>query len=149
MASKLIGGPQLRARLEAMKGIPAGFAEQWADDAKSGIERSAPPSKRAESKRFTTKVAGRRAGVYGAWWWIFVDRGSKAHDITGAGRKNPPHVLRFGGGTIFAKRVRHPRTARRPFITRAAQDALAGSGFADLVIKSWNRKRLGIRSRFL
>lgn len=147
--STVTGGPQLRARLEAMQGIPASFAEQWAEDAKDRISRAAPASKRAKSKQWFTKVDGLRSAVYGAFWWIFVDRGSKAHDIAGAGAKNPPNVLRFGGGTIFAKKVRHPRTRRRPFITRAAKEALSESAFADLVIKSWNRKRIGLRSRFL
>lgn len=147
----LIGGPQLKARLEAMKAVPAGFAEQWADDAKSRIKQTHPPAKREASRRFSTKVDGLRAAVYGAFWWVFVDRGTKAHDIKGEGADNPPNVLKFkaGGLTIFAKKVRHPRTQRRPFITNAAKDALSASRFSDLVVQSWNRKRIGKRGRFL
>jgi hypothetical protein len=93
-------------------------------------------------------VAG---AVYGAFWWVFVDRGAKAHTIFGSDGKNPPDNLRFsvGGRTIFAKKVTHPRQSRRPFITKAAQDAFANSGLADVMVKLWNRKRFTSHKKFL
>jgi len=151
MTARLIGGPDLRARLASLGSVGPEFAAQWADDTAKRMRTTAPPSQREASKVFTTKVGRARAAVYGAYWWIFVDRGSKAHTIEGSGGKNPPENLKFslGGRTIFAKSVRHPRTARRPFITHAAQDALGGSRFADLVIQTWNRRKLRSHKVFL
>lgn len=145
------GGPDLRARLVS---IPAGAPEivaVWADDAASRMRAAAPNARRPESKKFTTKVAGLRGAVYGAFWWVFVDRGTKAHTISGSGGKNPPDTLRFqvAGRTIFSKKVTIPRRGRRPFITKSAQDAFANSGLADVIVKLWNRKRSTSHKRFI
>lgn len=151
MGARLIGGPDLRARLTSLEGVAPEFASDWANATVTKIRDTKPASKEAASDIFTTKVTAVRAAVYGAFWWVFVDRGTKAHDIAGSGGKNPPNLLRFnaGGGTIFAPRVHHPRTRRVPFITRAAQESLAGSHFADTVVKLWNRRRIGGHSAFL
>ena len=156
MAAKLTikGGPDLRARLLA---IPAGAPEMvavWADDAASRMRSSAPNARRPESQRFTPKTRGLRGAVYGAFWWVFVDRGRKKppEGISGGGGKNPPTTLMFsiGGRTIFAKHSAGGRMRKRPFITKAAQDALASSKLVDLIIKQWNRKRLtGSHKAFL
>lgn len=146
MGAKLTikGGPQLKARLLA---IPAGAPEMvalWANDAGSRMQRSAPNARRPESRKFTTKARGLRGAVYGAFWWVFVDRGTKAHDILGSGRKNPPTSLKFevAGRTIFSKKVHVGRIRRRPFVTKAAQDALASSKLVEFMVKQWNRRRL-------
>lgn len=151
MATKLIGGPDLRARIDAVKGIPPAFGQMWADDAAGRMRRTHPPAKRAASQKFSALSdrfgAARRAAVYGAWWWVFVDRGTKAHDIVPRRKK----TLKFtvGQQTIFTKKTHHKRIARRPFITKAAQDALSASAFADAVVQSWNSRRLKTRKRFL
>lgn len=92
-----------------------------------------------------------RAAVYGAYWWIFVDRGTKRHTIFGSGRKNPPDFMKFsaGGRTVFAKKVNHPGQRRKAFITKAAQDAFSSSEMIQGVIKLWNRRRIGSRKAFL
>jgi hypothetical protein len=140
VTTRLIGGPDLRARLASLQGVGPEFAQTWADDTATRMRTTAPP---AHDRRFSTRVRHFRAGVYGAFWWIFVDRGTKAHGPKRA------KVLRFerGGETIFAKKVRGVK--RRPFVTRAAQEALAGSKWADTVIKQWNRRRVGGRGAFL
>lgn len=145
----LTGGSALRARLRNVADVPVTFAADWAEETADRIRETKPPSDRPESSRFTTKVSRARAGVYGAFWWIFVDRGTKAHDITPRKGK----VLRFQaqGETIFAKRVHLPRMRRRPFISKAAQGALADMS-TDAIVKAWNgRRRVGraSRSRFL
>ncbi|HKY89364.1 MAG TPA: hypothetical protein VJ141_05245 [Candidatus Limnocylindrales bacterium] len=135
--SRLIGGPALRARLAALAKVPPEFAGEWAAEAKDRIVATKPQSNRPASSKFSTKVSERRAGVYGAFWWIFVDRGTKAHDIVARRAK----ALRFeaGGQTIFARKVQLRRMRRRPFITKAAQEALHGG--ADFIIKTWNGRR--------
>lgn len=146
--ARLIGGPNLRARLNAIKGIPAAYGEEWAIATAERMRATKPPSDRPESSMFLPRVRGNRAGVYGAFWWIFVDRGTRAHDITPRRREWLKFTAR-SGETIFAKRTHHPRIARRPFISRAAQDALAGSAWSDLVIKTWNTRRLRTKRSFL
>lgn len=147
-SSRITGGSDLRARLQAVGGIPAAYAGMWAEDAAARIRQAAPPSQRPASKKFTTKATATRAGVYGAFWWIFVDRGTKAHDI--APRKGK--ALRFegkGGETIFARKAHRKRMARRPFITSAAKAALSQARFADEVVQTWNTRRLRSHKRFL
>jgi hypothetical protein len=143
--SRLIGGPALRARLNALATVPPNFAGDWAEEAKDRIVASKPSSQRPASSKFSTKVSERRAGVYGAFWWIFVDRGTKAHDIT----PRKARALRFqkGGETIFTRKVHLRRMRRRPFITKAAQEALRGG--TDLIIQTWNGRRRRGKGRFL
>jgi len=134
--SRLIGGSALRARLRDLGRIGPDFAAEWADETADLMRQTKPPSDRPESSVFTTKADERHGRVFGAFWWIFVDRGTKAH---GPKRAN---FLRFekGGETIFARKVRGQK--RRPFITRAAREALSSNSFADLVLRSWSgRKR--------
>lgn len=146
MSAKLIGGPDLRARLASLADVPASFAGEWADTAAQTMRDTHPPAQRPESERFTTKASATRGAVYGAFWWIFVDRGTKAHEEL-------PHksVMTWNGGsgTIFAKRVHHPRTRRQPFITKAAQDALYGTDFAAEIVHAWNFRRLRGHKAFL
>lgn len=149
--ARLIGGPDLKLRLTSLASVPTDYADVWAQATAEKMRRTAPNATRPASKAFTTKVQGIKAAVYGAFWWVFVDRGTKAHDIFGSGRRNPPNFLRFevGGRTIFASKAHHRRTKRVPFISRAAQESLDSSDFADTVISRWNRRRIGGRKGFL
>lgn len=146
MTLKLTGGSALRARLENVAAVAPTLAGDWAGEAKERIQRTKPHSSRPASSRFTTKVGKFRAGVYGAFWWIFVDRGTKAHDI----RPRRRQALRFevGSQTIFAKKVHRKRMARRPFISAAAQGALREIG-ADNILRAWNGRKVRGKSRFL
>jgi hypothetical protein len=151
VTARLYGGSDLKARLTSVANVPPDFAKVWADETAKTMRATAPNARRAESHVFTTRVLRLKAAVYGAFWWIFVDRGTKAHDIFGSGGKNPPDTLMFseGGNTIFAKKVHHPRTRRNPFISRAAQNALTGSPWVDTVVKHWNRQSTGSHQAFL
>lgn len=152
MASvRIKGGSDLLARLAA---IPAGgpaLVQAWGDDTADRLRATAPNARRPASRQFTTRTRGLRAAVYGAFWWIFVDRGTKAHDILGSGGDNPPDSLKFNwkGRTVFAKKVHRRGKGRRAFISKAAQEALASSKLTDFIIKQWNRRRLGGRTAFL
>lgn len=146
MASvRIKGGPELKARLAS---IPAGAPDMvhaWGDDAADRMRSGAPNAKRPASRNFTVRARGVRAAVYGAFWWIFVDRGTKAHDIYGSDARNPPNTLKFNfhGRTVFAKKVHRRGKGRRAFISKAAQDALASSKLSELIIRQWNKRRLG------
>lgn len=146
MTLTIKGGSALRARLENVAAVAPTLAGDWADETKERIQRSKPHSTRPESSRFTTKVSKFKAGVYGAFWWIFIDRGTKAHDIFPRRRQ----ALRFevGSQTIFAKKVHRKRMARRPFISAAAQGALRELG-ADHIIQAWNGRKVRGKKKFL
>lgn len=86
----------------------------------------------------------------GAAYAVFVELGTRAHDILPRVRK----ALRFaprgtgrlsgapraGGPVVFARRVRHPGTRPRPFMVPGAKRAVEGAGFRDTIIKLWNGK---------
>lgn len=146
MASRLIGGSALRARLANVAAVGPAFASEWSEDAADRMRHTKPSSDRPESSRFTTKANATRGGVFGAFWWIFVDRGTKAHDIVA--RKAQALMFEWKGETIFAKKIHRKRMRRRPFISRAAQEALSGNRFADLVIRSWNGRRIRTHKAF-
>jgi hypothetical protein len=150
-STRIKGGPQLKARLAAIPAGAPGLVGLWAEDAASLMRQNAPASSRPASRKFEPRTRGLRGAVYGAYWWIFVDRGTKRHVIYGAGAKNPPEILRFsrGGRTIFAKKVNHPGQRRRAFITRSAQDAFSSSALHEGIVKLWNRRRIGSRKAFL
>lgn len=50
---------------------------------------------------------------------IFIENGTRAHEI----RPKNAKLLRFtvGGQTVFARKVQHPGTAKRPFMENAAR----------------------------
>ncbi len=136
MTARLIGGPDLRARLTSLEDVPADFGSTWADRTLKDARAGEPaPERRRGSGNWSTKVGTGprgdfRAAVYGAFWWVFLDRGTRAHS------------------TMFAPRIRGTKKTR--FITKAAQAAFAGNAFSDSVVKLWQRKRLGgPHTRFL
>lgn len=99
--------------------------------------------------------------IAGAKYAIFVETGTKAHDIypttkkalswkTGGTRKR--QRVEVAGRSFFAeaapkrskktvhfaKRVRHPGTKAKPFMVPGAQKALQDEGLADVVVAAWN-----------
>ncbi len=149
----LKGGPELRARLASLADAPKDMTKDWAEATRKGMETRTGRPIGVWSN--TTK-----GKVYGPFWWIFIDRGVKAHDITPQSISNSgrhwitsaqpngpkrgygkPKALAFAGGTIFATKVHKKRQARKPFITAAAQNALRTSIGAPQIIAAWNRKR--------
>jgi hypothetical protein len=134
----LKGGSALRARLTNIAAVPETFASEWADLAADDMRKTKPHSTRPASSRFTTKATRTRAGVYGAFWWIFVDdiEGRKARALSNQ-------------QTIFGTKVHLKRMRRRPFISKAAQGALSELG-TDAIVQAWNGRRLrGAHKAFL
>jgi hypothetical protein len=136
---KVKGGPLLKARLEAVADCGPDILAEWADTASDGIRRTAPVRTGRGRASIRGRLTRRGAGVFGAYWLIFVDRGTKAHTIEARNAK----ALRFekGGRTIFARKVFRRRMPRNPFITKAAQDALVNGRLSDQIIEAWNRRR--------
>ncbi len=135
MSARLIGGPDLRARLASLQDVPPEFAQNWANETLKTSRAGEPaPEKRRGSGSWFTKVGtgprgDLRAAVYGAFWWVFLDRGTRTHS------------------TIFAPRIRG--TKKTGFITKAAQAAFAGGAWIGTVDKFWQHKRIGSHQRFL
>jgi hypothetical protein len=159
MAAKVTikGGPDLRIRLENVASqSPDLILARWAQDAagliRSGapvrtgaLQRSIKPGTKGASHFGRTSLrAGVRAAVYGAYWGIFIDRGTRAHVIEPTHKPKPGKAayLKFedGGRTVFARRTMHRRMGKRPFITRGAQEALHRSPWVNLVEQVWSRK---------
>ena len=167
----LKGGPELRARLQALGSSQTrlDMLRNWQGQATRDIRTHTPRStgKGAASVK-PGFVSDMKAYVMGAFWLIFIDRGTKAHDIkvqslshggrhwiTSAQPGGPesgygaPKALAFkmGGATVFAKKVHRRRMARRPFITEAAQKAIRDHVMSDTLIAAWNRKHQGRYTR--
>jgi hypothetical protein len=133
----LKGGPELRARLKAIrqsfKPIGKGWATDTAKYAKGHVPRKTGRLQQSIRVRNATQ---RKATVVGHFSANFVDAGTKQHDIT----PRKKQALAYGQGqrTVFAKKVHHPRTRAQPFKRAAAQDGLRRNPLAEAVIKQWN-----------
>jgi hypothetical protein len=152
----LKGGPELRARLQALTGTERKVYVDW--------KAAGVPAMRNVCPRNTGHASGSIRGVYGGehraaivgdYWLIFVDRGTKAHDIrpksvsgSGRGGRGTARALKFEykGQTVFARKVHRRAMRRRPFITQAAREAARTALSAETIIGLWNRK--SSRGRF-
>ncbi len=158
----LRGGPELRARLVAL-GSPEIERKIYVDWKKSAVPRMKQGPWRSANGIRGVYGGAHRAAIVGPFWFIFLDRGTKAHDIEPQsisgnnrnwktslqpngpekGYRNPKY-LAVGKGqigfTIFAKKVTKRAQRRHPFITQAARDAAAEAITADQIIRVWNRK---------
>lgn len=141
MAAKFTikGGPLLRARLDSVSAAGPEIKAAWATDAARRIKADAPTNRGVLKASVTAQTQGAKVGVWGAFWGIFVDRGTKAHDIKA--RKGGALRFEVAGRTIFTKKVHRKRMRRRPFITENAQEALAAAPLRDQIIGAWNRRR--------
>lgn len=149
------GGPELRARLAAVASSQTrvDIARTWQQNATRGIRSDAPRrTGRGQASVRPGIVSDRKAVVRGAYWLIFIDRGTKAHDIrpkgvsgSGRGGRSNTKALKFevGGKTVFARKVHRRRMPRKPFITKAAQDALREHPMSNEIVQAWNQRRRG------
>lgn len=163
----LKGGPELRARLNALASsqMKIEMNRAWQDTTVKAARTNAPSRTGAGRSSIAAGwLSDVKAQVRGAFWLIFIDRGTKAHDIrpqsiSGSGRHwktsvqpegpkagygNPP-TLAFnrGGKLVFAKKVHKRAQRKRPFITEAAQSALRQHMLRDVVLQTWSQKRAG------
>lgn len=152
---KISGGPDLKARLSAISRPFLEIGAEWQQNAVK-YARSGAPSRtgHGRSSIHPAALTPRQADIRGAYYLIFIDRGTKAHEIRAPGHgtyAKKAKALRFEyrGQTIFAKAVHRRRMARRPFLTKAAQDAIRAPLMADSIIGLWNRKTSKARFRKL
>jgi len=135
----LKGGPQLRARLKAIRVAFKPIGRTWADGAVDELRQKVPVRTGKTRRSFRVKSATqRKATVVGAFTAYFIDAGPVRHTITA---KHAPNLVFQGrsGRTIFAKKVNHPGYRGRPFRGRAAHEALRKNPMAQGIIDQWNR----------
>lgn len=136
--SNLVGAPQLKARLKAVQLVPKPIGREWAVETVR-LAKTAVPVRTGNLRRsiHVGTTTERKATVVAHYSAIFVDRGTKAHDVTPRGGG----VLKWESkqhDTVFAKKAHIPRKAARPFRARVAKEALRRKAPGPKVIKAWN-----------
>jgi hypothetical protein len=135
--SQLKGSKELRARLKAIRQTFKPVGKGWAEDTRDYARAHVPQrSGHLKNSIRVRNASQRKATVVGNFTANFVDAGTKAHDE----KPKRAKVLRFqeGGRIVFAKKVHHPRTQRRPFKRAAALEGLRKNPMAAELIKLWN-----------
>lgn len=135
--STLQGAAEFRARLKAIKTAFKPYGKDWAEETRNTMARSVPVRTGRLQRSFKVRNASAtRASVAGHYTAFFVDKGTREHDE----KPKTVKTLRFQGADriVFTKRVRHPRTAAKPFRRQAAEDALRKRPLLMAVIGAWN-----------
>lgn len=133
----LKGGPELRARLKAIRVAFKPIGRTWADGAVDELRQKVPVRTGKTRRSFRVKSATqRKAVVVGSFTAYFIDAGPVRHTILA--KRAPNLVFQGRHGTIFAKKVNHPGYRGRPFRGRAAHEALRKNPMAQSIIKQWN-----------
>lgn len=134
----LRGTPELRRRLRAIKTVFKPVGRQWADQTASiarsrvkivtGATRNSIRRKNASMTRASVQATG------GA---RFLEAGVTPHEI----KPRRVNSLKFtaNGQTIFSKKVRHPGSAKQPFLKQSGADALAKIDILRDLVDLWNR----------
>lgn len=138
--SRLVGAPELRARLKAIGQVFKPIGREWADEAVKIAKTTGPWQDRTGTLRRSIRVRNstqRKAVVVAHYSAHFIDAGTKEHEVK-ARRVTTLRWQPTSGETVFAKRSRIPRKQARPFRARVARQALEKKPMAARVIKVWN-----------
>lgn len=152
MVSEYVQGlPQLQARMRAITPQKSGLMQKLAFATVAEAKRLVPrkTGNLGRSIHVVSFSATEARVEASAKYAVFVERGTKAHEITPKARK----ALRFaataagrrltgtprkGADVVFAKRVHHPGTKPQPFMLPGAQKAIQKAGLASQIVKDWN-----------
>jgi hypothetical protein len=133
----LQGGPQLRARLKALKLAFKPVGKAWAETTIAVMRPQAPHrTGRGAASLRVKNATQKRATVSAIYYMAILDKGSKAHTIVPRKAK----TLRFevGGKAVFARRVNIRARQGTHFAIRAAKEALRRNPMAESLIAEWN-----------
>lgn len=144
----LRGGPELRARLRAIKTVFKPLGRAWADSYVA-LARPRLPAKTGKLRRSLRRrnASMKRATIVASYTAFFIDHGTIPHvikpkTVSGSRRGGPgtAKTLVFNGrkGTIFTKAVNHRGIRARPFRKYANREALRLNPMALFVVKAWN-----------
>jgi hypothetical protein len=139
MSFKINGVPQLNTRFEAIKPNPE-FMRTLALHAVAEQKKLSPV--KTGNLRRTIGIGSVTATlvetIATANYALFVELGTRAHDIVPRFKKALRFKPKNAPGVVYAKRVRHPGTRPQPFMLPGAQNAVRKAGFKDIVVKQWN-----------
>lgn len=134
----LQGGPELKARLKAIRQAFKPIGKDWADET-SKVARGMVPVRTGRLRQSIKRrnATQRKATVVAHHTAYFVDKGPRPHLIK---PKRGTHLIfQAGGRTIFARQVNHRGYRGRPFRQRAAEAGLRRTAGAAAIIREWNR----------
>lgn len=134
--SNLKGKKELQARLRAIGKSFKPIGRVWADETVKAARPKVPV--RTGRLRASFRRAGasmKRARVTGHFTQYFIDAGTRPHDIRA---KRGALVFQGRRGTVYARKVHHRGIKARPFRRRSAEEGLARTPMADIVISQWN-----------
>lgn len=134
----LQGGPELKARLKAIRLAFKPIGKDWADET-AKIARGMVPVRTGRLRQSIKRrnATQKRATVVAHHTAYFVDKGPKPHLIKP--RRGSHLIFQAGGRTIFARQVNHRGYRGRPFRARAAQAGLRRTDLDGKLIAEWNR----------
>jgi len=133
----LKGGPQLRARLRAIRQTFKPVGKNWAEDTVHlAQQRVQVRTGKTRSSIRVKNASQRKAVVVSAFGARFLEAGTSAHDEKP--RKRKAMKFQTQRGTVFSKKVHHPATRKQPFLNPAAKEALDKNPMAAELIKLWN-----------
>lgn len=134
----LRGGPQLRARLKAIKTVFKPVGRKWTDKtvnlAQSRV-RVVTGKTRASIRRQNASMT--RASVVATGGARFLEAGAAPHVI--AAKRMSTMKFNVGGRPVFAKRVRHPGSPKQPFLRPSGADALREIDILSDLVDLWNQ----------
>lgn len=134
----LQGAAELRARMRAIKLAFKPVGREWAEHTVA-LARPHVPVRTGQTQRSlrVKNASQRKATVAARFSALFLDRGTKAHDI----KPRRAKALRFqvGGSPVFARKAHKRAQAGTHFASRAAREALRTNHAAETIIALWNR----------
>lgn len=134
----LKGGPELRARLKAIRLTFKEYGRPWADTTAEEARKRVPVATGRLRQSIRRKsVTQRKATVVGHYSANFVDAGSREHDIVP--RRKPLLIFEAGGRTIFARKVHKQRIGPRRFKRASAEAALRRHPMSETLTRLWNK----------
>jgi hypothetical protein len=149
---EVTGIPQTEARLRAIRPASSGLMPKLALAAVAEAKRIVPRKTGTLGRSIHVGAITPTTALItaSANYAAYVEFGTRPHEITPKARK----ALRFaassggarlsgtprsGADVVFAKRVHHPGTKPQPFLLKGAEQAVAGSDLAGLIVAEWNR----------
>jgi hypothetical protein len=138
--SRLKGGPELQARLRAIRTTFKPIGREWADKtARAGQGMVPVRTGRLKGSIKRRNATLKHATVVAHYTAYFVDAGTRRHTIVP--RNSGRLVFSSGGRTVFARKVDHPATRPQPFRRRAALEGMRETPMAQKMIDLWNSAR--------
>lgn len=133
----LKGGPELKARLRAIRKSFKPIGRTWADETAKAA-RPMVPVKTGRLKRSIRRrnASMKRATVVAHYTAYFIDKGTVPHTIKA--KRGRSLVFQGKNGTVFARAVHHRGSKAQPFREKAAREGLRRTPMADELIGLWN-----------